>query len=189
MAAKFSSGLDRKPLLAVDSVDPEVAPVRRQDELSLELLGEDDERRVREIHRQVSIGVHQVATSPKGRGRRGNEHRATFEEEAATRLRAALDAAEQVRCLRQHGFGADDRTFPSFEEAGERLVPGLASIEQRDQTAGVEEQLTGHVSTTRRRRRDGAPPGAAIPIPGGRADYERGTPGSTRSWVFLREKR
>jgi len=56
---------------------------------------------------------------------------------------------QQVGRLREHRFGADDRSVPFAKEPRARLMVLLAPIEQGDQGPRVEQQLTGHDGETR----------------------------------------
>ena len=88
-----------------------------------------------------------------GGGGRGEERKEPPERKKERRLRLHRRGG-----FGQHRLGRDDRAAPVGEGTTALQVVCLAAIEERDQRTGIEQQLTGHASTTRERTHDVAPP-------------------------------
>ena len=60
----------------------------------------------------------------------------------------AVNAGEEVSGFGQHRLGRHQKTSPAGEGTTALQVVRLAASEKRNECTGVEQQLTGHVSTT-----------------------------------------
>lgn len=142
-------GKDPETAAAPDPVDAEVPPVGGEDQVGVQLFGEDDQGGVGVVHGQVGVLPHELAAASEGRAGRRHQECAAGQEEVHARLSPSREPSEQVGRFRQDGFSAGDRPVPIAEEPRAGLVTGLASIEERYQRPRVEEQLTGHGGATR----------------------------------------
>lgn len=134
---------------AAYAVDAEVASVSREDQIRVELFGENHERRVGVIHRELGILAHQLAGSPQYGGGGGNQNRSAGDKEVDARLASSLHSSEKVGGLRQHGLGAYDVPIPALERSDEGFVMRLAPVEKCDECARIEKQLICHVAVPR----------------------------------------
>lgn len=149
---------DPKATSPPDAVCREVPRIRCEYQVRSEVFCQHDEGRIGEVHRQIGIVFHQVAAAAKRGGAGGNKGRAPIEKKVEACSSASSNAAQQMSRLGQHRLAADDAPFPALEEAGALLMKALAAIEEGNETAGVEEQLTGHAPGSRERMRGVARP-------------------------------
>ena len=132
-----------------ESIDGEVPAIGRENEVCAEFFTESDEGRIRIVHGKVGVFLEELATPPERCVGRGNQERASGDEKIEARPSSTFHAPEQVRGLRQDGFGAHDRALPPLEESSAVVVESLGSVQERNQRSGVQEELTGHSSATR----------------------------------------
>ena len=160
MGSDLESWTDREPLVgsarenlepaaALDAIDREVPTVRGEHPVGVQLLREDYQRGIGIVHRQIGVLLHE-GSGPAERRRRGrNQERTAGQEEVNTRLPASRYSTQKMRGFGQHGFGADDGPVPLPEELREHVMVLLAPVEQRDQSARIEQQFTGYGAETR----------------------------------------
>jgi hypothetical protein len=162
---KLSPRNDSEPLAPADPIDPEVTPVRREDEIRPHLLGEDDQAGVRVVHGEIGILIEKLASTAQRGHRRGYQHGTAAQDEIEAGLPASPGASQKMRGFGQDRFRADHRPFPGVEEAAALLVILLAPVEETDEGAGIEKKLSGHASGRPGRRHDASSPGRECRTP------------------------
>jgi hypothetical protein len=140
---------DSKRSAVLEAVDGEVRAVRREHERGVELLGQCYKCRIRVIHRKIRVLVEELPNSLEGCAGCGNQDCPTGQKKIHACGPSARHPRQQERRLCQDGLGGHDRSGPVAKGLATREVMSLTAIEKRDESAGIEQQFSGHAEATR----------------------------------------
>lgn len=120
---------------------PEASPVRAEHVRDVKRLGGCHEARVREVHRQLGVLVHQRVRPAMSRCVEADDGNVGRQQEFERFARGRATAQYEVACFRDDGFdryAAVDERRPVF---GTSRMPLVARIEHGDERSRVEQDI------------------------------------------------
>ena len=100
-----------------------------------------------EVHRAVPITRHQrVQIRQLGIGNRRHLHRAGADQ-SPRGLHVVPPASHEVKQFRQHRGRCEQRKPQLLKRFDARLMPSIGSVQKTEERAGIDEAVSGHVST------------------------------------------
>ena len=154
-------GDDLKSSISMHSVDGKSAAVQCEHPFGFKLFRQNSQSRVREIHRDVAIFLHQDRDSLKTFRRRRHQLKGASEDKLKTSFLRAPARSNQIERFGQYRFCGDDRTGPFFQLGDAVIVQLLVSIHERHEGSGIQQELNGHGATGGSSTRDGDGPSRA----------------------------
>lgn len=133
---------DLEPPSTIYTIDGEIPTVSREDCVRFQVFSENHQRGVCEVHGAIRILHHELARAAEGRGTCRHKQHATRQHKIQAGNAAAGDSRQKVRRLRENRLGGDCLALPVLKEPHKFPVTALAAVQQRDQSASIQEQLT-----------------------------------------------
>jgi len=154
-------GDDLESSVSVNSVGGESAAVQCEHPFGFKLFRQNSQSRVREIHRDVAIFLHQDRDSLKTFGRGRHQLKGASEDKFKTSFLRAPARSNQIKRFGQYRFRCDDGAGPFFQLGDAVIVQLFVSIHERHEGSGIQQELNGHGATGASSTRDGVGPSRA----------------------------
>lgn len=132
-----STGPETKMTPLARPVGAESSPIKREDVVSSSLFGEGDERRVRVVHGNVRVLVHQGATARQAPAGRRNEEGPATNEELQAGLLTPADSPQQIHGFGQNRLRTQENPLEGFKESGAFLVVTVVTVQNGDQRSRI----------------------------------------------------
>src|SRR6266536_4676943 len=154
-------GDDLKSSISMHSVDRKSAAVQCEHPFGFKLFRQNSQSRVREIHRDIAVFLHQDRNSLKTFGRGRHQLKGASEDKFKTSFLRAPARSNQIKRFGQYRFRRDDGAGPFFQRGDAVIVQLLVSIHERHKGSCIQQELNGHGATGGSSTRDGAGPSRA----------------------------